>query len=185
MYVLDPATRWYRRLPEARFQALYCDTTNRVSEPLLGFGKDNIKGIYKLVWLYNSDCVDLDGQTNTCEVFSFNNNKETQVLSFDLHTETFKVMANIPVGDAPHERIAMCTLNDRLCLSEDKGDTQTIWSLNQANMTWHKTYSVQLSLVLKRNILTHGHRSHPFSTTGYCFMIAATTSPRWWYTIID
>lgn len=75
MYVLDPATRWYRRLPEARFQALYCDTTIRVSEPLLGFGKDNIKGIYKLVWLYNSDCVDLDGQTNTCEVFSFNNNK--------------------------------------------------------------------------------------------------------------
>lgn len=106
-------------------------------------------------------------------------------LSFDLHTETFKVMANIPVGDAPHDRITMCTLNDRLCLSEDKGDTQTIWSLNQANMTWHKTYSVQLSLVLKRNILTHGHRSHPFSTTGYCFMIAATTSPRWWYTIID
>ncbi|KAG7553753.1 F-box associated interaction domain [Arabidopsis suecica] len=126
---------------------------------------------------------DLDGQTNTCEVFSFDTNNswrydvivssphpilhhkvpahahgslhwftdtitETQVLSFDLHTETFTVMANIPVADAPHERITMCTLNDRLCISEDKGDTQTIWSLNQANMTWHKTYSINLRATL-------------------------------------
>lgn len=62
MYVLNPATRWYRRLPEARFQA--CDTENLFAEPFIGFGKDNITGTYKLVWLYNSHCLDLDVRPN-------------------------------------------------------------------------------------------------------------------------
>ncbi|CDY40725.1 BnaAnng05880D [Brassica napus] len=61
---------------------------------------------------------------------------------------TFAVMAKIPVAYAPHHRITMCTLNDRLCLSEDKGDTQTIWSLNQDNVTWDKTYSINLRSTL-------------------------------------
>ncbi|XP_010481134.1 PREDICTED: F-box protein At1g11270-like [Camelina sativa] len=184
MYVVNPTTRWYRRLPEARCQAFFRDTKNQFLVGYPGFGKDNITGIYKLVWLYNSHCVDLyDGQTNTCEIFSFDTNNtwrydvivssphpmlrhkvpahahgslhwfidavtETQVLAFDLHTETFTVMANIPVAHAPHPRISMCTLNDRLCLSEDKGDTQTIWSLNQDNMTWHKTFSINLRATL-------------------------------------
>ena len=73
---------------------------------------------------------------------------EAQVLSFHLHTETFDVMAKIPVAYAPHHRITMCSLNDRLCLSEDKGDTQTIWSLNQDNVTWDKTYSINLRSTL-------------------------------------
>lgn len=138
-----------------------------------------------MVWLYISHCLDLYGQTNTCEVFSFDTNNtwrhdvivssphpslhynfpahaygslhwfidavtETQVLSFDLHTETFTVLnAKLPFSDdAPHNRITMCTLNDRLCLSKDKGDTQTIWSLNQGNMTWDKTYSINLRSTL-------------------------------------
>ncbi|XP_024011865.1 F-box protein At5g10340 [Eutrema salsugineum] len=76
MYVINPATRWYRQLPEARFQALAPDRDPmiRFSYPLLGFGKDDITGIHKLVWLYNSDCLSLDGQTNTCEVFSLDTN---------------------------------------------------------------------------------------------------------------
>ncbi|KAL1206758.1 F-box protein [Cardamine amara subsp. amara] len=187
VYVINPATRWYRELPEARVQALLRDTVTQNDFrpfPLPGFGKDNITGIYKLVWLYNSDCFDLEGQTNTCEVFSFDTNNtwrhdvivssphptlhhaapahaygclhwfidavtETQILSFDLHTETFTVlMAKLPLAHAPHDRIAMCTLNDRLCLSEDKGDIQTIWSLNQGNMTWDKIYSINLRSTL-------------------------------------
>ncbi|CAN6838796.1 unnamed protein product [Brassica oleracea] len=187
MYVINPATRWHRKLPEARFQTLAQVTYNRFNRfrhPFLGFGKDNITGMYKIVWLYNSHCVYLDGQINTCEVFSFENNNNTwrhdvivscpypilhdkvpahahgflywfidavteaQVLSFHLHTETFDVMAKIPVAYAPHHRITMCTLNDRLCLSEDNGDTQTIWSLNQDNVTWDKTYSINLRSTL-------------------------------------
>lgn len=184
MYVINPATRWHRKLPKARFQTLVEITTNRFPRPFVGFGKDNITGMYKIVWLYNSHCLNLDGQTNTCEVFSFDNNNntwrhdvivscpypivhdkvpahahgflywfidavtETQVLSLNLHTETFAVMAKIPVAYAPHHRITMCTLNERLCLSEDKGDTQTIWSLNQDNVTWNKTYSINLRSTL-------------------------------------
>ncbi|CAN6866451.1 unnamed protein product [Brassica oleracea] len=110
MYVINPATRWHRKLPEARFQTLAQLTYNRFRRPFLGF--------------------------------------EAQVLSFHLHTETFDVMAKIPVAYAPHHRITMCSLNDRLCLSEDKGDTQTIWSLNQDNVTWDKTYSINLRSTL-------------------------------------
>ncbi|ESQ36649.1 hypothetical protein EUTSA_v10007816mg [Eutrema salsugineum] len=189
MYVINPATRWYRQLPEARFQALAPDRDPmiRFSYPLLGFGKDDITGIHKLVWLYNSDCLDLDGQTNTCEVFSLDDTNNTnwnwrhdvivscphpilhgkypahvhgslhwfidagtqvQVLSLHLHTETFMVMDKIPVASAPHGCITMCTLNNRLCLSEDKGDTQTIWSFHQDNMAWHKTYVIDLRSTL-------------------------------------
>lgn len=184
MYVINPATRWHRKLPQARFQTLAEVTNNYSPRPCLGFGKDNITGMYKIVWLYNSHWLNLDGQTNTCEVFSFDNNNntwrhdvivscpypiihdkvpanahgflywfidavtETQVLSFHLHTETFAVMTKIPVAYAPHHRITMCTLIDRLCLSEDKGDTQTIWSLNQHNVTWYKTYSINLRSTL-------------------------------------
>uniref|UniRef100_A0A0D3E649 F-box domain-containing protein n=1 Tax=Brassica oleracea var. oleracea TaxID=109376 RepID=A0A0D3E649_BRAOL len=63
-------------------------------------------------------------------------------------TEAQVVMAKIPVAYAPHHRITMCSLNDRLCLSEDKGDTQTIWSLNHDNVTWDKTYSINLRSTL-------------------------------------
>ncbi|CAL9228792.1 unnamed protein product [Arabidopsis halleri] len=124
MCVINPATRWYRKLPEARFQALVRhDFTKYYPLPLLGFGKDNVTRIYKLVWLYKSHCLDLGGQTNTCELTPMDRSIETQVLSLDLHTETFTVLAKIPVAYSPHHRITMCTLNDRLCLSEDAGDT--------------------------------------------------------------
>ncbi|KAL0823221.1 hypothetical protein Bca101_046898 [Brassica carinata] len=167
IYVINPATRWHCKLPEARFQTLAQLTYNRFRRP---FPVKTISQGY--------------GQINTCEVFSFENNNNTwshdvivscpypilhdkvpahahgflywfidavtgtQVLSFHLHTETFDVMAKIPVAYAPHHRITMCTLNDRLCLSEDKGDTQTIWSLNQDNVTWDKTYSINLRSTL-------------------------------------
>ncbi|KAL0731360.1 hypothetical protein Bca4012_027454 [Brassica carinata] len=126
------------------------------SFPALGFGKDNITGIYKLVWLWSSTYLNGDDQNNnTCEVFSFDSNNntwndvvvscpapvihgmspvhahgslhwlidsllETQLLSLDLHTETFTVVTNLPVAYSTIQRIAMCTLNNRLCLSEDK-----------------------------------------------------------------
>lgn len=40
---------------------------------ILGFGKDTVTGKHKMVWLYNSLELDLDGQT-TCEVFDFATN---------------------------------------------------------------------------------------------------------------
>ncbi|CAA7061826.1 unnamed protein product [Microthlaspi erraticum] len=44
--VINPATRWYRRLPYARLHALIRDTISPLF-PAMGFGKDNIRGIYK------------------------------------------------------------------------------------------------------------------------------------------
>ncbi|KAL0731359.1 hypothetical protein Bca4012_027453 [Brassica carinata] len=196
-YVINPATRWYRKVPESRCQArvkalmerdLIAIKERRVPQiksfPALGFGKDNITGIYKLVWLWSSTYLNGDDQNNnTCEVFSFDSNNntwndvvvscpapvihgmspvhahgslhwlidsllETQLLSLDLHTETFTVVTNLPVAYSTIQRIAMCTLNNRLCLSEDKGEIQTIWSFNQDNMTWDNTYSINLRSTL-------------------------------------
>ncbi|KAF8052971.1 hypothetical protein N665_1482s0002 [Sinapis alba] len=47
IYVINPATRWHRKLPEARFQTLAEVTNYRFPYPFLGFSKDNIIGMYK------------------------------------------------------------------------------------------------------------------------------------------
>ncbi|KAJ4909699.1 F-box protein [Raphanus sativus] len=192
-YVINPATRWYRKVPESRCQARVKALLERdfiaikarqvpqiKSFPELGFGKDNITGVYKLVWLCSSTYLNGDDQNNnTCEVFSFDSNNntwydvvvscpdpvihhmppvhahgslhwlidsllETQMLSFDLHTETFTVGTKLPVAYSTIHHITMFTLNNRLCLSEYEGEIQTIWSFNQDNMTWDNTYSINL-----------------------------------------
>ncbi|KAJ4909698.1 F-box/LRR-repeat/kelch-repeat protein [Raphanus sativus] len=192
-YVINPATRWYRKVPESRCQArvkallerdFVAIKARQVPQiklfPSLGFGKDNITGVYKLVWLCSSTYLNGDNQNNnTCEVFSFDSNNntwnevvvscpdpvihnmspvhahgslhwlidsllETQLLSFDLHTETFTVVTNLPVAYSTIHHITMFTLNNRLCLSEYEGEIQTIWSFNQDNMTWDNTYSINL-----------------------------------------
>ncbi|RID78353.1 hypothetical protein BRARA_A01193 [Brassica rapa] len=75
--VVNPATRWHQSLPLARIQQLFVD---KISEgtfgspcPILGFGKDKVKGTYKPVFLYNSSGFGLNNIT-TCEVFDFSTN---------------------------------------------------------------------------------------------------------------
>ncbi|XP_024012935.1 F-box/LRR-repeat/kelch-repeat protein At1g09650 [Eutrema salsugineum] len=102
LYVINPATRWCRSLPRAKFQQI-----NRIRENL------NIKG-------------------------------ETKIVYFDLHTEVFHVMSEIPIAHASPSRIIMWSLNNRLCVLEKKINSQVIWSLNSHNV-WEKTYSITLN----------------------------------------
>ncbi|KAL1209872.1 F-box protein [Cardamine amara subsp. amara] len=180
MYIINPATRWRRSLPRPKIQQIRRVRRNLdcgyYNTQFPGFGKDTMTGKYKIVWLYNSLKLDLDGHT-TCEVFDFSTstwryvfssthptahaspvyldgslywltlqiNGETKMIYFDLHTEVFKVMAEIPVVHASPCRTVMCILSNRLCVSEKKNNSQDIWSLN-SHMVWEKTYSLNLSI---------------------------------------
>ncbi|XP_023645664.1 putative F-box/kelch-repeat protein At1g12870 [Capsella rubella] len=86
IYVVNPATRWFRQLPPARFQILM-DKSNPTALDTWG---DDMKSVYhlafvkgsdyKLVWLYNSDKhINADGASpnegaTKCEVFDFKTN---------------------------------------------------------------------------------------------------------------
>ncbi|EOA29664.1 hypothetical protein CARUB_v10015654mg [Capsella rubella] len=72
---------------------------------------------------------------------------ETMVLSLDLHTETFQVIAKAPFVHVSNEfNIVMCNLDGRLCVSEEKCPSQVIWSLDGSSehKTWKKIYSIDL-----------------------------------------
>ncbi|EFH69010.1 predicted protein [Arabidopsis lyrata subsp. lyrata] len=85
IYVVNPTTRWFRQLPQARFQILMHKATytretftdiNPV--PRLAFAKATLCD-YKLVWLYNSDKYNSDAMSlndgfTKCEVFDFRAN---------------------------------------------------------------------------------------------------------------
>ncbi|KAG7596838.1 F-box associated domain type 1 [Arabidopsis suecica] len=74
IYVVNPATRWFRQLPPARFQ-IFMHKLNPTLDTLremipvnhLAFVKATD---YKLVWLYNSDA----SRVTKCEVFDFKAN---------------------------------------------------------------------------------------------------------------
>ncbi|KAL0884878.1 hypothetical protein Bca101_008859 [Brassica carinata] len=81
IYVVNPATRWLRRLPPYRCQVLLSNVNNALedgrsyerSETYLAFVKAPTG--YKLVWLYNNNSSDDSSQTVTkCEVFDFEAN---------------------------------------------------------------------------------------------------------------
>ncbi|KAJ4912828.1 F-box protein [Raphanus sativus] len=73
--VVNPATRWHHSLPLARIQQLSIEKITSGSFgsacPILGFGKDKLRGTYKPVFLYNSYGLGLDNVTTCCEVFDF------------------------------------------------------------------------------------------------------------------
>ena len=75
--VVNPATRWHQSLPLARTQQLFVDKISKGMFgspcPILGFGKDKLKGTYKPVFLYNSSGFGLNNIT-ICEVFDFSTN---------------------------------------------------------------------------------------------------------------
>ncbi|CAA7058177.1 unnamed protein product [Microthlaspi erraticum] len=146
------------------------------AHPELGFGKDKLTGTYKAVWLYNSADYRLDNVT-TCEVYDFSTRvwryvvpaspcrilslqfpvyldgslywltTEGEVLSFDLHAETFQVISKAPLPHAPDGFTAtMCVLDDRLCVSQKHGTTQFIWSLDDSSPgAWKELCSVDLT----------------------------------------
>lgn len=85
MCVMNPATRWQRSLPQPIILRYYKSFRNLIHEfPLLGFGKDKIRGIYKMVWLYTF----YNTNHTKCEIFCFATNtwkhtKITQILYFE------------------------------------------------------------------------------------------------------
>lgn len=72
-------------------------------------------------------------------------NGETKIVYFDFHTEVFQVMAATPVVHASSSCIVIFSLNNHLCVSEKKINSQEIWSLN-SHKIWEKTYNINLSL---------------------------------------
>ncbi|KAG7569114.1 F-box associated domain type 1 [Arabidopsis thaliana x Arabidopsis arenosa] len=86
----------------------------------------------------------------------------TNVLSFDLHTETFQVMSKAPFlhhHDHSNRELVMCNLDDRLCVSEKKWPNQVIWSLDSDHKTWKEIYSIDL------NITSFWFGKHRFALT--------------------
>ncbi|WZZ90934.1 hypothetical protein YC2023_119513 [Brassica napus] len=76
--------------------------------------------------------------------------KETKLLSFDLHTETFQVICNAPFSHVPDPRfVVLCILDNRLHISLKiyPTKTQVIWSLGGYNMmmTWKQMCSIDLT----------------------------------------
>nr|AAC72871.1 T15B16.15 gene product [Arabidopsis thaliana] len=73
----------------------------------------------------------------------------TNVLSFDLHTETFQVVSKAPFlhhHDYSSRELIMCNLDDRLCVSEKMWPNQVIWSLDSDHKTWKEIYSIDLNI---------------------------------------
>ncbi|CAN8312080.1 unnamed protein product [Cochlearia groenlandica] len=70
--------------------------------------------------------------------------EETKVVSFDLHTETFKVLAKAPFkANALRYEMSSCILDNRLCLCHMNGGSfQVIWSFDSINKKWDKIWSI-------------------------------------------
>ncbi|ESQ37375.1 hypothetical protein EUTSA_v10002950mg, partial [Eutrema salsugineum] len=133
--VIDPTTRWHRTLPPCNYQLVSLKYKN--PEPFPGFGKDKINDTYKPVWLYNSDMDHFIGSLLGTRV-------KTKILSFGLHAETFQIISKTHFVHDSIEKIAMCNLDDRLCVSENKWPNLVIWSLDSDQKTWTKIYSIDL-----------------------------------------
>ncbi|KAG7591282.1 F-box associated interaction domain, partial [Arabidopsis thaliana x Arabidopsis arenosa] len=74
--------------------------------------------------------------------------KETKVLSFDVHTETFQVLCKAPFAHLSNPcNQTICILNDRLCVSLKNWPMQVIWSFDSSggSNTWKKMCSIDLT----------------------------------------
>ncbi|KAG7653877.1 Galactose oxidase/kelch beta-propeller [Arabidopsis suecica] len=191
VYVVNPATRWLRQLPPARFQILmhkfnptYRDWIDMESVFHLAFVKASD---YKLVWLYNSDKYNADASSpnegvTKCEVFDFRANAwrylactpsyriyhdqipacangsiywftepyndKIEVVAFDIHTESFRLLPKIKpaIAGSDPRHIDMSTLDNGLCMSKREPDTlvQEIWRLKSSEDLWEKIYTIDL-----------------------------------------
>ncbi|KAF2548018.1 hypothetical protein F2Q70_00020585 [Brassica cretica] len=91
--------------------------------------------------LLNQDPVHCDGSLHW-----FTKGDETNILALDLHTETFQV---IPRPPFLHSLLLLiesiiCSIHDRLCVSERIWPEQVIWSFDSEDKTWKKIYSIDL-----------------------------------------
>lgn len=167
--VINPTTRWHRTLPLSNFQ----QRDRAGFPPLLGFGKDKFNGTYKLVLLYDfgdtTTCEVFDFSTNAWRYVTpsspykiiaslapayvdgslhwFTNCLVTKILSFDLHTETFQVIARAPAFVLLYDTksILMRNLNNRLCVSEKEYSKQVIWLFDSESKAWNEICSIDFS----------------------------------------
>ncbi|ESQ48070.1 hypothetical protein EUTSA_v10022335mg, partial [Eutrema salsugineum] len=81
---------------------------------------------------------------------------QTKLIVFDIHTEMFQVTATPPfiTRDASGDRIGLCNLDGRLCISELKGD-----------YTWERIFSVDLNYT---STWFGGITSHPLTPLALC-----------------
>ncbi|CAN7000652.1 unnamed protein product [Brassica rapa subsp. trilocularis] len=71
----------------------------------------------------------------------------TKLIVFDIHTEMFQVTSTPPFisPDASGDKIALCNLDGRLCISELQGDcTQEFWWRVEECDKWERIFSVDL-----------------------------------------
>ncbi|WZZ46703.1 hypothetical protein YC2023_042962 [Brassica napus] len=156
--VANPATRWYQTFPLAKIQHHMSRHGVSVSpSPKLGF--DNV-----------TTCEVFDVGTNAWRyvhpaspyrINAYNNpvyfdgslywltELEENVLSFDLHNETFQVICKAPIAHVRDpSSVCMCILDNSLCVSENDRFTLKIWSLDCSGgntKTWKKLVSVDLT----------------------------------------
>ncbi|ESQ48842.1 hypothetical protein EUTSA_v10021998mg, partial [Eutrema salsugineum] len=150
--VVNPTTRWHRTFPLCNYQLVAADKAERdetfefeYASP--GFGKDKISGTYKQV---------LD---TSCEVFDFATNAWRYVVPASPHLIShmqspvyldgslhwFSASSHeAPFLHANELKIVMCILDDCLCVSEEKGFNQVIWSFH--HKTWNQIYSIDISI---------------------------------------
>lgn len=86
-------------------------------------------------------------------------------------------MSEIPIAHADSGRTDMCSLNNHLCLSEKKSNSQEIWSLN-SHKVWEKTYSILCDLGFRMVPLTLFNKTkllflYPY-TKDSCLMVHDT-----------
>ncbi|XP_019094841.1 PREDICTED: probable F-box protein At1g14315 [Camelina sativa] len=118
--VLNPTTRWHRSFPPSSTNAWRYITP---SSPYR-----IIASTYPLY---------LDGS-----LYWLTEEKETKVLSLDLHTETFQIITPLPSAEATPKKIIISNLNNRLCLSFCNRTQQVIWSFSSETKTWEHIYSI-------------------------------------------
>ncbi|EFH51365.1 predicted protein [Arabidopsis lyrata subsp. lyrata] len=72
---------------------------------------------------------------------------QTKLIVFDIHTEMFQVIQTPPffTHDASGDKIGLCNLDGRLCISELKKDCkQEFWWRIEDTNTWERIFSVDL-----------------------------------------
>ncbi|OAP18881.1 hypothetical protein AXX17_AT1G13660 [Arabidopsis thaliana] len=84
-------------------------------------------------------------------------NERIEVVAFDIHTETFRLLPKINpaiAGSDPHH-IDMCTLDNSLSMSKREKDTmiQDIWRLKPSEDTWEKIFSIPVLLLGLRSVI--------------------------------
>ncbi|KAG5398365.1 hypothetical protein IGI04_020179 [Brassica rapa subsp. trilocularis] len=146
-----------------------------ISSTIFGFGKDNVTGRYKITRCEVFDLEErrwrwrfvttrpldhhqiLSNQRPPCVnglLYWLTGDEQgypstqTKLIVFDIHTEMFQVTSTPPfiTLDASSDKIGLCNLDGRLCISEIKGDCKQEfwWRVEECNK-WERIFSVDLN----------------------------------------